>query len=184
MLKRAPILARFACGVRACRRDNPDAQMLGGGAADRTGPSLPMVAVGTPRIILPNGRSLEDSAAFALNVRDLVSLSAGELIRSHRHPLRAPDRHSVGGSPAGIGMQRHDLLAPVTRLAAGGCLGSFAPAFARRTGRCRQDRVGSCCAGCFNGSSKKGGPETGPNPTDRDRPGTKYHLLVDQNGIP
>ena len=44
--------------------------------------------------------------------------------------------------------------------------------------------MGSCFAGCLDGSGKKGGPETGPNPTDRGRPGTKYHLLVDQNGIP
>ncbi|XXX53154.1 IS5 family transposase [Sorangium sp. So ce124] len=31
---------------------------------------------------------------------------------------------------------------------------------------------------------KKGGEKTGPNPTDRGRPGTKYHILVDRNGIP
>lgn len=29
-----------------------------------------------------------------------------------------------------------------------------------------------------------GGDETGPNPTDRRKPGTKQHLLVDRNGIP
>lgn len=33
-------------------------------------------------------------------------------------------------------------------------------------------------------SRPKGGEETGPNPTDRGRPGTKRHLLVDANGIP
>ncbi len=31
---------------------------------------------------------------------------------------------------------------------------------------------------------EKGGEATGPNPTDRGRPGTKHHLLVDRNGIP
>jgi IS5 family transposase len=31
---------------------------------------------------------------------------------------------------------------------------------------------------------QKGGEQTGPNPTDRGRPGTKHHLLVDRNGIP
>ena len=31
---------------------------------------------------------------------------------------------------------------------------------------------------------EKGGEETGPNPTDRGRPGTKHHLLVDRNGTP
>ncbi len=34
------------------------------------------------------------------------------------------------------------------------------------------------CAG------EKGGPETGPSPVDRGRPGSKHHLLVDATGIP
>ncbi|WP_150778024.1 IS5 family transposase [Pandoraea sputorum] len=29
-----------------------------------------------------------------------------------------------------------------------------------------------------------GGQKTGPNPTDRSRPGSKHHILVDANGIP
>jgi transposase len=29
-----------------------------------------------------------------------------------------------------------------------------------------------------------GGEATGPNPTDRSRPGTKHHVLVDGNGVP
>lgn len=29
-----------------------------------------------------------------------------------------------------------------------------------------------------------GGPKTGPNPTDRRKPGSKHHLLTDANGIP
>jgi transposase len=29
-----------------------------------------------------------------------------------------------------------------------------------------------------------GGDQTGPNPTDRRKPGTKQHLLVDRNGVP
>ena len=30
----------------------------------------------------------------------------------------------------------------------------------------------------------KGGSATGPNPTDRGKPGTKRHLVVDANGTP
>ena len=30
----------------------------------------------------------------------------------------------------------------------------------------------------------KRGCLTGPNPTDRGKPGSKYHLLVDRRGIP
>jgi transposase len=30
----------------------------------------------------------------------------------------------------------------------------------------------------------KGGPLTGPNPTDRGKPGSKIHLITDRNGLP
>jgi transposase len=37
----------------------------------------------------------------------------------------------------------------------------------------------------IGGPGEKGGcDEVGPNPTDRGRPGTKHHLLVDRQGIP
>ncbi len=32
--------------------------------------------------------------------------------------------------------------------------------------------------------AKRGGEQTGPNPVDRGKPGSKYHLVVDRNGIP
>jgi transposase len=31
---------------------------------------------------------------------------------------------------------------------------------------------------------QKGGEQTGPNPTDRGKAGSKYHVVVDRNGIP
>ncbi|HBD9578880.1 TPA: transposase, partial [Shigella sonnei] len=34
------------------------------------------------------------------------------------------------------------------------------------------------------GAGQKGGELTGPNPTDRGKSGTKYHLLTDGNGLP
>ena len=36
----------------------------------------------------------------------------------------------------------------------------------------------------FQRTSKRGGQETGPNPTDRGKPGSKHHLIVDGQGIP
>jgi len=33
-------------------------------------------------------------------------------------------------------------------------------------------------------AGQKGGQQTGPNPVDRGKPGSKYHLVVDRNGIP
>ena len=32
--------------------------------------------------------------------------------------------------------------------------------------------------------AKRGGEDTGPNPTDRGKRGSKYHLVVDQQGVP
>ena len=34
------------------------------------------------------------------------------------------------------------------------------------------------------GAGQKGGPATGPNPTDRGKPGTKRHLVTDARGTP
>ena len=33
-------------------------------------------------------------------------------------------------------------------------------------------------------AGQKGGQDTGPNPTDRGKPGCKRHVIVDRNGIP
>jgi transposase len=33
-------------------------------------------------------------------------------------------------------------------------------------------------------SCPPGGPKTGPNPTDRGKSGSKYHVLIDGNGLP
>jgi hypothetical protein len=30
----------------------------------------------------------------------------------------------------------------------------------------------------------KGGEAVGPNPTDRSKPGSKHHVVVDRNGVP
>jgi transposase len=38
--------------------------------------------------------------------------------------------------------------------------------------------------GCVEHPRQKGGEETGPNPTDRGRAGTKRQLVVDRRGIP
>lgn len=39
-------------------------------------------------------------------------------------------------------------------------------------------------AGQHQRGGQKGGPATGPNPTDRGKPGTKRHLVVDGRGTP
>jgi transposase len=50
--------------------------------------------------------------------------------------------------------------------------------------RGRRDRLVAGEPGQRERPGKKGGPETGPNPTDRGKPGAKHHLVVDRNGIP
>ena len=40
------------------------------------------------------------------------------------------------------------------------------------------------CRGLEPGSGEKGGSETGPNPVDRGRAGSKHHLLTDAHGTP
>ena len=47
-----------------------------------------------------------------------------------------------------------------------------------------RDRLESRGHRQFDGGRKKGGNITGPNPTDKGRPGCKRHLVVDAQGIP
>lgn len=79
---------------------------------------------------------------------------------------------------------RDDLLATVVRVGAGWCLASHPPDDPGTLGRGRPDRLESSEPGQRQRSGKKGGEETGPNPTDRGKPGSKRHLLVDRNGLP
>ena len=44
--------------------------------------------------------------------------------------------------------------------------------------------MGASLGGFTQPGCKKGGQDTGPNPVDRGRPGTKHHLLVEAQGLP
>jgi len=69
-------------------------------------------------------------------------------------------------------------------LAGGWGLGTLAhevAQLARRRG-CRRLVAGK--RGQRQRAGEKGGELTGPNPTDRGKRGSKYHLVVDRNGIP
>ena len=80
--------------------------------------------------------------------------------------------------------QRQYLLAAATRLAARRRLGGAASAAARPPRLTGADRLVAGGTGFGQYSGGKRGEQTGPNPTDRGRPGTKHHLLVDRTGIP
>ena len=111
---------------------------------------------------------------------------------------RVPDRAALAGivfvlrtglplavAAAGAGLrQRLDLLAPAAGLAAAGVwerLHDTAPELAGRRGR---HRLVAGERGQPQRAGQKGGEQTGPNPTDRGKAGSKYHVVVDRNGIP
>jgi len=80
--------------------------------------------------------------------------------------------------------QRLDLLATAPRLAGRRYLGAIAheaAELARRRGRGGLVTGGR---GFAQHAGQKGGQQTAPNPTDRGKPGSKYHLVVDKRGIP
>lgn len=54
----------------------------------------------------------------------------------------------------------------------------------RPTTRRRLHRLVPCHRRFFVHSRSGGGPKTGPNPTDRARPGSKHHLVTETQGIP
>jgi transposase len=102
-----------------------------------------------------------------------------------RHHLRAQEWHPLGDAASGVGLWvRHDLLASAARLAAGGYLGATAPGVVGRIGTRQCDRLGTSLCRQRSHPGQKGGPATGPDPTNRGKPGTKRHLVSDQRGTP
>lgn len=101
------------------------------------------------------------------------------------HPVCAAIGHSLGNAFAGNGLRfGHELLAQTARLATGGCLGPVARSAVGETSRGRSHRLVAyghrfvlhSCSGIRS--------KTGPNPTDRARPGSKHHLATEAQGIP
>lgn len=77
-----------------------------------------------------------------------------------------------------------ELLASPARLATGRGLGPIARTAAGKTACGQPDRLLTCHCRFLVDSSGWGGPKTGPNPTDRARPGSKHHLATDAHGTP
>jgi transposase len=99
--------------------------------------------------------------------------------------LCAAFRHSLADVAKGAGLRiSHDLLAKVESLAGGGPMGED---LAGALAGIRQDRQHQLVAG--RGGQQFGpggfwGPQTGPNPTDRARNGSKHHVITDAQGVP
>jgi transposase len=63
-------------------------------------------------------------------------------------------------------------------------LGTLAHEAAELAGRRGRRRLVAGERGQPERAGQKGGGQAGPNPTDRGKAGSKYHLVVDRNGIP
>jgi IS5 family transposase len=79
---------------------------------------------------------------------------------------------------------RHDVLEEVAGLERGRRLVRAATRPARRVGCQRRHRLEPGCRGLIERTSSKRGAQTGPNPTDRGKAGSKHHILTDANGTP
>ena len=80
--------------------------------------------------------------------------------------------------------QRRDLLAAPQGLAEGWRVEPAASRPARRARQGGPDRLVASLPRLGQRCRQKGGEETGPNPVDRGRPGTKRHLVTDAGGVP
>jgi hypothetical protein len=112
-------------------------------------------------------------------IDDRAALAGISSTATHRRPLAAAAR------PRAWLRQPGDLLAAAAGLAARRRLAAAAPPSAARAAQPQQP------AGLVprqprldQRACQAGGCLTGPNPTDRGKPGSKYHLLVDRNGTP
>lgn len=136
--------------------------------------------IGQRRIVEGNPATAP-SRATQTQGRTAPGVGSGNSGRDH---LCIEDGHPLGAAAPGDGLwQRGDLLAPAPGLAGGRRLGAVTPSAAGSVGGGRRDRLVAGLAGFSECACKKGGDETGPNPTDKGKPGTKRHVVVDRRGI-
>jgi transposase len=102
-----------------------------------------------------------------------------------RNPLCAQDGHGLARPALGVGLwQRHDLLASAARLAESWRLGKTPSRVVAPIARGRSDRLVAGRGGFEQCACGFWGLQTGPNPTDRRKAGSKHHLCTDAQGIP
>ncbi|AKK24581.1 transposase (plasmid) [Pandoraea oxalativorans] len=104
---------------------------------------------------------------------------------TERHPVRVQDRDTLVRPVDQVGIRfGANLLEALARLAESRRMDQVAPATAGQVTRGGRARFLTSSRRFMVGASRWGGRKTGPNPTDRSRPGSKHHILVDANGIP
>ena len=104
---------------------------------------------------------------------------------SHGHPVRAKNRDCMGRPASRLGLWLRQNVPPLfAALGRGWCLAAPARRIARRTQWGRQNRLGAVAL--IDASFLKapeGGEDTGPNPTDRSKSGSKHHVMTDAKGV-
>ena len=98
--------------------------------------------------------------------------------------VRAQERNRLGRRAQGVGLFGSHRLAPIARLATAGSLGEAASRTAQSPGGEGPDRLVPSVHRWLVRSGPKRGAQTGPNPTDRAKTGTKRHLVTEKKGIP
>ena len=104
---------------------------------------------------------------------------------SDGHSVRASKRDSLADVTERVGLRLwHDLLAASARLARGRHLAIDPLRFAGLARPLWSNRLVTSCTGQLFDSCGFWGGQTGPNPTDRAKLGSKRHLVCDGRGIP
>jgi len=102
-----------------------------------------------------------------------------------RNSIRAQERHRLARPTTGTGLwQWHDLLATAARLATTRGVGKTPSGIAPPTAPGRAPRLVARRGGFEQCARRFWGLQTGPNPTDRRKAGSKHHLCTDAQGIP
>jgi transposase len=104
---------------------------------------------------------------------------------SHGHCLRSAQWDSLGDAASRDGLWLwKELLEAIARLAGAGCLAAASFRSAGLAGALRTDRPVAGRGGRKFDPGSFWGLQTGPNPTDRARLGSKRHLICDGQGVP
>lgn len=99
--------------------------------------------------------------------------------------VRSSQRHSLGDAPPRDGLRFwNELLAVSVRLATRGHLAKNPRNPPEPFAGSGQNRLVPGDSGQFLSSRSFWGAQTGPNPTDRRKKGSKHHLVTDAQGVP
>lgn len=111
--------------------------------------------------------------------------TAGQSESVDGHLICAENGHSVGRPAPRDGLRvRDDLLATLERMGASGRVAKATRSAASQTPGSQPNRLVTVSGGQRLSPSGFGGEQTGPNPTDRAKAGSKHHIITEAQGIP